>query len=167
MAQKNNIFSILFSSTPNFFSQVIFGVMIMIIASMLKASLILSLFLGIVGGFSLGFWFTNTDENTPPAVVASNDGIDAGLKYWLFFILGFTFLGYSAPTSILLGAVGAIGGGWVIAWWRSKEETKTQLSIEDFKIEESEEEESTTRKSKRKPTRRFRRASGSFNWKIW
>ncbi|HLO84892.1 MAG TPA: hypothetical protein VK203_07755 [Nostocaceae cyanobacterium] len=161
MAQKNNLLSVLLSSTPNFLSQLIFGVMITIIASMLGASLILSIFLGVVGGFTLG-WFTTPDDTSPPPVVPSNDGIDAGLKYWLFFIMGFTLLGYSAPISIFLGAIGAIGGGWVIAWWRSKEDTKTQLPEELMAEGETEETEvRSNRKFRRKPTRRFRRGSES------
>ena len=45
-------------------------------------------------------------------------------------MIGFVFFGYSAPMSILFGGIAAVGGGWIIAWWRSKEETKTQLSVE-------------------------------------
>ncbi|MEB3150253.1 MAG: hypothetical protein VKL60_14735 [Sphaerospermopsis sp.] len=169
MASNKNILSEILSSSPNFFSQLVFGFLLAIISSFAGASLILSLFVGIMGGVALG-WFTNVNENNPQIPdVASNDGIDAALKYWLFFMFSFVFLGYSAPISILFGGIAAVGGGWIIAWWRSKEATQTQLSdeiLEDAEIPEP--KVKSTRSRKRISTRRYRRASsGSFNFRFW
>ncbi|MBD2293695.1 hypothetical protein H6G06_09380 [Anabaena sphaerica FACHB-251] len=168
MASNKNILSEILSSSPNFFSQLVFGFLLTIIFGYTGASLILSLFLGIMGGVALG-WFTTVNENNPPIPdVASNDGIDAALKYWLFFMFSFLFLGYSAPISILFGGISALGGGWIIAWWRSKEETRTQLSDEIIeKTDIAEPNERSSKRQKRIPTRRYRRASGSFNFRFW
>ncbi|MCC5638775.1 hypothetical protein LC593_23670 [Nostoc sp. CHAB 5844] len=162
MAKNNNLFNF----TSDFISQLIFGSFLTFILIMTGSPASLSIFLGILGGFTLG-WITSASKNSPQApTVASTDGIDAGLKYWLLFLLGFVWLGYSAPMSILLGGIGAIGGGWIIAWWGSKEETRTQLPIET--IEEGDERPSlrSTKQQKRRPTRRFRRARG-INFRFW
>lgn len=162
MSNNNNLFN--FSS--EFISQLIFGSFLTFILIIAGSPISLSIFLGILAGFTLG-WLTNANKNSPQAPsVASNDGIDAGLKYWLFFLLGFVWLGYSAPLSILLGGMGAIGAGWIIAWWGSKEETRTQLPVEV--IPESEERPSTriTKQQKRRTNRRFRRERG-FNFRFW
>ncbi|MBD2383991.1 hypothetical protein [Cylindrospermum sp. FACHB-282] len=167
MAPKNNLLGDLLSSSPNFFSQLLFGLLLIIISSMAGASPSLSLFLGIMGGFALG-WFTTATENSPqPPTIGSSDGIDAGLKYWLIFIVGFVFLGYPTEMSILLGGIAGLGGGWMIAWWKSKEETRTQLPVETLEETESQQQnERTTRQSKRRSTRRYRRTSG-FNFRFW
>ncbi|WP_016953090.1 hypothetical protein [Anabaena sp. PCC 7108] len=167
MAPKNNLLGDLFSSSPNFFSQLVFGFILTIIASFTGASLILSLFIGIMGGCTLG-WFTTVNENNPPIPnVASNDGIDAALKYWLFFMFFFVFLGYSAPISILFGGFSAVGGGWIIAWWRSKEEARIEPVEDDDDEQEDIPNERSTKQQKRKPVRRYRRASGSSNFRLW
>ncbi|TAF09266.1 MAG: hypothetical protein EAZ77_05725 [Nostocales cyanobacterium] len=169
MASNKNFLSEILSSSPNFFSQLVFGFLLTIISSFAGASLILSLFLGIMGGIALG-WFTTVNENHPQIPdVASNDGIDAALKYWLFFMFGFVFLGYTAPISIFFGGIAALGGGWIIAWWRSKEETRTQLpdEIAAAVTDIAEPSERSTRRQKRISTRRYRRASGSFNFRFW
>jgi len=148
--------------SSEFFSQLIFGGFLLLILMMAGFPLSLSIFLGIIAGFVLG-WFTNSSKNSPQeTTVASSDGIDAGLKYWLFFLLGFSFLGYSPPVSILLGGIAAIGGGWITAWWGSKEETKTQLPLEalDIDINDSPRER-ITKQQRRRLTRRYRRASGN------
>jgi membrane associated rhomboid family serine protease len=49
-------------------------------------------------------------------------GVPTALKLWLFFLFCFFFLGYPVPLSILFGAVGGFAGGWVDAWWNSKDE---------------------------------------------
>jgi uncharacterized membrane protein YeaQ/YmgE (transglycosylase-associated protein family) len=165
MAPKNNDF---LNISPSFLSQLIFGAFLILILSMTGSPLSLSIFLGIIGGFTLG-WITNASRNSPqPPSVASSDGIDAALKYWLFFLLGFVFLGYPAPMSILLGGIAAIGGGWIIAWWGSKEETRTQLPVET--VEEAIGEQISdriTKQQKRRPVRRYRRTRGSINFKFW
>jgi hypothetical protein len=168
MAQKNNLLGNILSSSPNFFSQLVFGFILTIISNFAGATLILSLFFGIMGGVALG-WFTTVNENNPQIPdVASNDGIDAALKYWLVFMFGFVFLGYPAPISILFGGIAALGGGWIIAWWRSKETTKTQLSNEIVEEEDIEQpNERSIRRNKRISTRRYRRARGSFNFRFW
>ncbi|MDF5706788.1 MAG: hypothetical protein PUP90_03660 [Nostoc sp. S4] len=162
--KKNNFFAI--SST--FFSQLLFGVFLVFILIMTGSAVPLSIFLGILGGFVLTWITSATNNSTQAPTVASSDGVDTGLKYWLFFMLGFVYLGYPAPISILLGGIAALGGGWITAWWGSKEETKTQLQVED--LEEAEIEQANERSSKRqrrRPTRRSRRNSGSINFKFW
>jgi uncharacterized membrane protein YeaQ/YmgE (transglycosylase-associated protein family) len=169
MASKNNILSELLSSSPNLLSQLLFGLLLTIIVKIAGASLILSVFVGVVGGFVLG-WITTATENSPQApVVASSEGIDAGLKYWLCFMLGFVFIGYSAQMSILLGGIAGLGGGWIIAWWKSKEETRTQLPVETLEQGETQQsEERITKRQIRKPSRRYRRtASSGFNFRFW
>lgn len=51
----------------------------------------------------------------------NNDGIEAGLKYWLVFLLAFFFLGYPVQISILFSALAAIAGGFIALWWKSKD----------------------------------------------
>ncbi|MBD2506943.1 hypothetical protein [Nostoc sp. ATCC 53789] len=166
MADKKNDF---LSISPSFFSQLLFGAFLTFILIMTGSAPALSIFLGIMGGFILS-WITNVTDNSPQAPnVASSDGVDTGLKYWLFFMLGFVYLGYPAPTSILLGGIGALAGGWITAWWGSKEETRTQLQVEE--LEEGEVEPTNERINKRQTrrnTRRYRRAPGSsINFKFW
>jgi len=73
MAPKNND---LLSISPSFLSQLIFGAFLILILSMTGSPLSLSIFLGIIGGFTLG-WITNASRNSPqPPSVASSDGID-------------------------------------------------------------------------------------------
>jgi hypothetical protein len=169
MAPKKDFFSELLSSSPNLFSQLLFGFILAGIALLAKASLPVSICLGVVGGSILG-WITNANENSSqPQTVASNDGIDIAIKYWLFFMFGFLLLGYSAAISIFLGGLAGVGGGWIIAWWGSKEEARTQLPEEIFAEEETEEsDERNTKQTKRKAPRRFRRtAGGGFNFRFW
>ncbi|MBD2411513.1 hypothetical protein FACHB389_17870 [Nostoc calcicola FACHB-389] len=165
MADKKNDF---FTISPSFFSQLLFGAFLAFILIMTNSPVPLSIFLGILGGFILS-WITNATTNSAqPPTVASSDGVDTGLKYWLFFMLGFVSLGYPAPMSIFLGGIAALGGGWITAWWGSKEETKTQLQVEES--EEGETEQSTDRinkRQRRRPTRRSRRNTGSVNFKFW
>jgi hypothetical protein len=153
--------------SKNFLSQLIFGVFLAVVFLMSGTPPALSIFLGIVGGFSVGF-FSTTSKTSPQApVIGSSEGIDAGLKYWLFFMLGFVFLGYLPPMAILLGAIAALGGGWIIAWWEAREDTRTQLPVDD--ISESDVELLTERPRKRirNPIRRFRKARG-FNFpRLW
>ncbi|MEH2325116.1 MAG: hypothetical protein V7K32_16460 [Nostoc sp.] len=166
MADKKND---LFSISPSFFSQLLFGAFLIFILIMTGSAPALSIFLGIMGGFILT-WITNvTDNSAQASTVASSDGVDTGLKYWLFFMLGFVYLGYPAPMSVLLGAIGALAGGWITAWWGSKEPTRTQLQVEES--EEGEIEPTNDRLNKRqtrRPARRYRRTSGSIiNFRFW
>ncbi|MFM8006032.1 MAG: hypothetical protein ACKO86_14030, partial [Dolichospermum sp.] len=99
--------------------------------------------------------------------VAFNDGIDAGLKYWLVFMLGCLFLGYSAPMSILFGGIAGVGGGCIIAWWRSQEALQTQLPKDVLEEDTEQPSDRGAKRRIRKPTRRFRRASTTFNFRFW
>ncbi|QSV70784.1 MAG: hypothetical protein HEQ20_08470 [Aphanizomenon flos-aquae KM1D3_PB] len=168
MAPKNNLLGDIFSSSPNFLSQLLFGLFLFIISRIANASVPLSLFIAIMGGVTLGRFTLANDSNSEPTTVASNDGIDAGLKYWLFFMMGCFFLGYSAPMSIIFGAIAGVGGGWIIGWWRSEEALQTQLSEEIVEeINPEQPSERSAKRRKRKPTRRFRRDSATFNFRFW
>ncbi|MBF2003896.1 hypothetical protein ACF3DV_22285 [Chlorogloeopsis fritschii PCC 9212] len=166
--EKNN--SNFLSISPNFFNQLLFGLFLTLVLLALGYPLSQSLFFGVLGGLSIG-WMATASQGSPKAgSVASTEGIDAGLKYWLFFLLGFVLLGYQAPVSILLGSLAGIGGGWTIAWWKSKEEYRTQLPEEFTENAEAEQPALTTntRRRTRKPARRYRRSFGSFNFpKFW
>ena len=166
MAQKKDLFNF----SPNFISQLIFGLILTLVLSLTGSSIALSIFLGIMGGFTLG-WITAASKNSAqPQTVDSSEGIDAALKYWLLFLLGFSWIGYPAYMSILLGALGALGAGWMIAWWGSKEETRTQLPLDPTE-EETQEEQTNARntfKRRRNTTRRFRRTPGAgINFRFW
>jgi hypothetical protein len=50
-----------------------------------------------------------------------NEGFEAGLRYWLVFLLGFFLLGYSAQYSIFLGGLAGLAGGILAAYWKQKE----------------------------------------------
>ncbi|MDZ8186143.1 MAG: hypothetical protein RMX96_14975 [Nostoc sp. ChiSLP02] len=165
MADKKNDF---FAFSPTFFSQLLFGAFLTFILVMTGSAVPLSIFLGILGGFILS-WITSATDNSPQAPsVSSSDGVETGLKYWLVFMLGFVALGYPAPMSILLGGMAALGGGWISAWWGSKEETKTQLQVEDSQEAEIEQpNERINKRQRRRPTRRSRRSSGSVNFRFW
>ncbi|MBW4508580.1 MAG: hypothetical protein KME64_19020 [Scytonematopsis contorta HA4267-MV1] len=153
--------------SKNFLSQLIFGLFLAVVFLMTGTEPALSIFLGIVGGFSVGL-FSNTTKTSPqPPVIGSSEGIDAGLKYWLFFMLGFVFLGYQPPMAILLGAIAALGGGWIIAWWEAKEDSRTQLPVDDISEADIEVLTERPRRSIRKAARRFRKARG-FNFpRLW
>jgi hypothetical protein len=168
MAANKNILREILSTSPSFFSQFVFGFLLAAISWFGGASLILCVFLGIAGGLALG-WFTIANENNATiSNVAANDGIDAALKYCLVFMFSFLFIGYSGPISILFGCIAGLGGGWIIAWWRSKELTITQ--IQDDLLDDDDFKQSDTRVTKRKirlRVHRLRRPPGSFNFRFW
>jgi hypothetical protein len=62
-----------------------------------------------------------------------NEGFKAGLKYWLIFLLGFYFLGYRAELSILFGGLGGVAGGFLAAWWQTKELPKSAVETSEPK----------------------------------
>jgi len=162
MSQKNNFLGDLLSSAPSFFSQLIFGLLLAIVLRLIGATLAVSICLGVIGGFSLGLLTTANENNLESQTVASNDGIDAAMKYWLCFLLGFLFLGYSPLLSIFLGIIAGAGGGWIIAWWRSLETARTHISDEALGTSENLElSAKPTRKTIRKLSRRYRRKFGS------
>jgi hypothetical protein len=49
-----------------------------------------------------------------------SEGFIVGLRFWLFFLVVFALIGYSAFMSILLGAIGALAAGFIQAWNTSK-----------------------------------------------
>lgn len=149
-------------------TQLLFGSFLTLVLIVIGNEPSLSLFLGTLGGVAVG-WFTTTSKTGPQSqTVASAEGIDAGVKYWLFFLLGFVLSGYIPPMSIFLGAVAGLGGGWTIAWWKSKEETRTQLLTETTEDGEAElVDTSATKRRKRKQTRRYRRSRGPINFRFW
>ncbi len=167
MAPKKNDFGGLITISKAFFSQLVFGLFLILIFSMTGAPASLSIFLGILGGIALGGLTTATRSGPQAPTVGSADGIDAGLKYWLFFLLGFLYLGYPAPMSVLLSAIAGLGGGWIIAWWETKEETRTQLATDGSEDAEGQLPNERAIKRKRKPTRRYRRSRGGFNFRFW
>lgn len=149
-------------------TQLLFGLFLMLVFLSTGYDLSLSLFLGVLGSLALGWVTTVSTNSSKPETVASNEGIDAGLKYWLFFLLGFVCVGYRPPMSIFLGAIAGIGGGLIIAWWKSQEETRTQLQSEVSEDSEAEfKSDRVTRQQKRRATRRYRRTPGSINFRFW
>ncbi|MCX7592863.1 MAG: hypothetical protein N2235_03685 [Fischerella sp.] len=165
MAPDKNNFSNFLSVSPNFLNQILVGIFLTLIFVVLRYPPPLSIFLGILGGLAVG-WITSTSKTGPKGgAVASTEGVDAGLRYWLFFLLGFLFLGYKPTISILLGSLAGIGGGWIIAWWQSKEEARTQLPEEPIEEDGSAQPTYPVAKRRiRKPVRRYRRSPQNFNW---
>jgi hypothetical protein len=157
--------------SQSFISLLIFGSFLAFVFYLSSERLGLSLFLGILGGLGLGFLLTSAKSGPNPETVASSDGVDAGLKYWLFFLLSFLLLGYEPQISILLGGLAGLGGGFIFAWWGSKEPTVTKISNKTPEEIEGEDEVSSTSgrinsQRTRKPTRRYRRRGG-INVKFW
>lgn len=150
--------------SQNFASILIFGLFLTLVFLNTFRNLYLSIFLGAVGGLILVSISTSNKNTTRTQYVASSDGIDAGLKFWLFFMLGFVFSGYPAPVSILLGGIAAFGSGLIYAWWGSREDTKNQLPAEEMENVEEDIVSHRTIKRKRKSTRRVRRRKGSQFW---
>ncbi len=164
MAQKNYIGNI--PIPPNFFSQIILGSFLTLVLYLTTNNAAWSIFLGILAGFSLT-WFSQANQSgSEPSTLATSEGIDAGLKYWLFFLAGFVWLRYPAPLGILLGAFGGFAGGLILAWWGSKEATQTDLPPELTEGEVAELPKPTTGRQRRQ-TRRVRRPRGRINFRFW
>lgn len=164
---KNNFLPL----SQSFLNQLIFGIFLAFIFFLFSGKLELSVFLGILGGLGLGVFTTNTKTGPSTETVASSDGVDAGLKYWLFFLLSFLILGYQPSTSILLGGLAGIGGGFIFAWWGSKEPTVTKISSPTMRDVEALDDTTTptpriNSPRTRRVARRFRRRSG-INVKFW
>jgi len=66
-----------------------------------------------------------------------SDGFPVALRVWLAFLLCLVLLGYSVPFSIVVGAVGGIAGGWVVAWWNSKDKPQKVSSESQDEQEEA------------------------------
>lgn len=156
--------------SQSFITQLVFGTFLAFIFYLSSERVGLSVFLGVLGGLALGLFTTSTRSGPHPETVASSDGVDAGLKYWLFFLLSFLLLGYEPPMSILLGGIAGLGGGFIFAWWGSKEPTVTKVSGQiQREIETSDDELPPQRinsQRSRKATRRYRRRAG-INVKFW
>lgn len=149
--------------SQNFISILIFSLFLsLVFYNTLGQNLGLSIFLGAIGGLILVSISTSNKNTTRTQYVASSDGIDAGLKFWLFFMLGFVIAGYGT-LSIFLGGVAGFGSGFIYAWWGSREDTRNQLPEE---TEDADEDivSHRTIKRKRKTTRRVRRRTGSQFW---
>lgn len=156
--------------SQSFITQLVFGTFLAFIFYLSSERVGLSVFLGVLGGLALGLFTTSTRSGPHPETVASSDGVDAGLKYWLFFLLSFLLLGYEPPMSILLGGIAGLGGGFIFAWWGSKEPTVTKVSGQiQREIETSDDELPPQRinsQRSRRATRRYRRRAG-INVKFW
>lgn len=158
--------------SQSFLSQLIFGSFLAFVFFLSSDRLGLSLFLGVLGGLLLGLFTTSTRTGPHPETVASSDGVDAGLKYWLFFLLSFLLLGYQPPISILLGGIAGLSGGFIFAWWGSKEPTVTKAPGQIQREVETDDDElvapaqRTNSPRSRRVARRYRRRSG-INIKFW
>jgi len=156
--------------SQSFISQLVFGTFLAFIFYLSSRRVELSVFLGVLGGLALGLFTTSTRSGPHPETVASSDGVDAGLKYWLFFLLSFLLLGYEPPVSILLGGIAGLSGGFIFAWWGSKEPTVTKVSGHiQREIERTDDEIPSQRinsQRSRRTTRRYRRRAG-INVKFW
>jgi hypothetical protein len=163
MAQNKNPLPI----SPNFSNQLVFGLFLTLVLLMIGWQPAWSVFVGILGGFTVG-WISEANKSGPQqSNVATSEGIDAGLKYWLFFLAGFMVLRvFPAPLNILLSGLGGLGGGLIIAWWGSREATQTDLPPE-LTEDESVELPRQTFGRRRKETRRFRRPRGRINFRFW
>ncbi|KYC36653.1 hypothetical protein WA1_44005 [Scytonema hofmannii PCC 7110] len=157
------------SFSGNFITQTLFGLFLTLVFLMTGYPSSLSIFLGVLGGIAIG-WLTSAQKTGPKQPdIGVSEGIDVGLKYWLFFLLGFVFAGYNPPMGILLGAIAGIGGGWIIAWWETKEDSRTQLPTDDTEDAESAlPDDKPDRRRVRKISRKFRRrTSGGINLRFW
>lgn len=97
-----------------------------------------------------------------------NAGFAAGVKYWLFFLLAFTIIGYQPFLSICLGALGGIAAGMIEAWLNPKPDEAPAQSEQPAKaMVISEEPELSPRFQKYGLMGRHRRqtrASRRFSW---
>ena len=79
-------------------------------------------------------------------------------------------MGYEPPVSILLGGIAGLSGGFIFAWWGSKEPTVTKVSGHiQREIERTDDEIPSQRinsQRSRRTTRRYRRRAG-INVKFW
>ncbi len=154
---------------PNFLSQLAFGIFLSVLLSLLGFPRTWSIFLGVSAGFIFG-WVAAASQSSPRTQnLASSEGIESGLRYWLFFMLAFVVVGYPPNVSIFVGGIGGIAGGWMITWWKSKGETKAEPSSPEITPtdEELTSRGRVTRPKMRKTTQRYRRSPGSVKLKFW
>lgn len=55
-------------------------------------------------------------------------GIPAGIRYWIYFMIGFALLGYGWVPSIAFGALVAASVMVIAAWWNAKEDVSPDKS---------------------------------------
>ena len=67
-----------------------------------------------------------------------SEGFSLALRLWLFFLISLVLLRYPVVFSIIIGAIGGFSGGWIFAWWKSKE---GPIASKEEEEEEEEEEE--------------------------
>ncbi|MEM6752349.1 MAG: hypothetical protein AAF630_05190 [Cyanobacteria bacterium P01_C01_bin.38] len=157
--------------SQSFLTQLIFGTFLAFVFFLSSGRVELSVFLGVLGGLALGLFTTSTRSGPHPETVASSDGVDAGLKYWLFFLLSFLLLGYQPPISILLGGIAGLSGGFIFAWWGSKEPVVTKVPSQIQREAETDDDlaspvQRANSPRTRRVARRYRRRSG-INIKFW
>ncbi|MDB9525651.1 hypothetical protein PN498_06600 [Oscillatoria sp. CS-180] len=88
------------------------------------------------------------------------------LRLWLLFLLTFLVLGYTIPTSIILGAIGGFAGGTVSAWWQTPGGEPKEEELEPTALDKLADRLRTPQVRTRLPflklfTRRDRRHPGS------
>lgn len=59
-----------------------------------------------------------------------NDGFTAALKFWCIFLLVFFLLRYPPGFSIMLGAIAALAGGYIVTHWTTKDQTPPKVSVQ-------------------------------------
>lgn len=62
-----------------------------------------------------------------------SQGVPAGLRWALFFLIAFYLLGCSAVFSVVLAIIGGIASSLVVDWWKSKDEILNQPPASDPK----------------------------------
>ncbi|MBA3922644.1 MAG: hypothetical protein H0X31_13480 [Nostocaceae cyanobacterium] len=100
---------------------------------------------------------------------SQSDGFSTGLRFWLFFMLGFALLGYSSPVSILLGAAGGFSGKILMDWWEAKDDPKNQQEVEQLQKRNPDLSNARIKRvAKARPGRRFRRGGNDRpDWMFW
>jgi len=102
-------------------------------------------------------------------------GFAGGVKFWLFLTIGLALLGYAAWLSIVLGAVGGLAWGLVVAWLNSQDDGVVVKASQPTDGEASASREVMVEKEETKPRfqeygltglrpRRPNRAARRFGW---
>lgn len=94
-------------------------------------------------------------------------GFSTGLKIWLLFLISLFGMGYSAPLSIFLGAIGGLASGLIVDWWVSKEiEPEPKEAAEDGLAEETKVRKKRSQYSslKQRSKKRKQQQEGTTNW---
>lgn len=68
----------------------------------------------------------------------SNDGINAGLRIWIAFMIALWLVGIRAEVCIFLGAIGGLATAWLVSYWKAeKVDVKPTPAPETAKPSES------------------------------